>query len=493
MDIARQLLENCRTGKLVGVKIIIGGLGTDVNTTAAYRFVSDDREISIEASPLFVAAGNCNLEIAKYLIRKGANVNSRVNFHISVYSRKYAGMSPLHAAVCLRPDKNWIQKRAMIELLMSSGADASALTANGSSMWMLCHRANIERRLLVDFAVSLTQQFPTKNCAALHHFASSHGYAASAFAKDTSLPIVELLLAKGADPKALDSCGLTPLNVAAIGWPFGPHRGPNEPVLSYLIKRNDTSLLEKINALELAGAMLILERQSEISIPQALGYWDEAQDLRDSAHGSIRKLQLEVSSIVPWRAVEWTTRDELRELQHRPLAEQMIQALLVGRRILSSVSSRPLVHHLLTRFVLTLFNRLLTGNRYTELLDICWIMLEGARGHDPGDSEELWTMIASVTYSLVTALRKLKNQHNPILNLETLKISMELVLETNCRSPYLLDVSRDPFADRFVSGSFEPLTTIFHLVVLLSEIPEMVTHETKCCLHQFIKRDGRDW
>ena len=171
----------------------------------------------------------------------------------------------------------------------------------------------------------------------------------------------------------------------------------------------------------------------------------------------------------------------------------MIQGLLVGRRILSSVSSRPLVHHLLTRFVLTLFNRLLTGNRYTELLDICWIMLEGARGHDPGDSEELWTMIANVTYSLVTALRKLKNQHNPILNLETLKISMELVFETNSRSPYLLDVSRDPFVDRIVSGSFQPLTTIFHLVVFLSEIPEMVTHETKCCLHQFIKRDRRDW
>jgi len=386
MAIARILLRTCGTGKLEAVEMLVRRLGADVNATAAYRFQSAGETITIEgASPLFVAAGNCNLEVTKYLIDQGANVNSLT----TVNNQKYAGMSPLHAAVSLRRDKNWFEKKAIVELLISNGADASSLTTTGSSMWMLCHEEHIERHLLIDLAVSLTQLFPGKNCSALHHFASSHGFAC-AFVKDTTVPIVELLLAKGADPKALDFYGLTPLNIAAVGYPlYGKHRGPNEPVLEYFLKRDDTSLLEKIDALELAGAMILLEERNGTSMSRGLGYWNEAQDLRDSAQGSIPKVPWKVNSLVPWRAVEWTTRDELRELQQRPLAVKKIQALLVGRRILLRFSSKAFVHHLWNGFVLIYFHRLLSAKRYTEFFDICWIMLEGTRGYDPGNDDEL--------------------------------------------------------------------------------------------------------
>jgi len=252
MDTVIHLLEACGAGEFEAVKTIVEELGADVNATGAYSFESAGETVTVVgASPLFVAAGNCNLEISTYLIGKGGNVNSRT----TVSMDEYAGMVPLHAAISLRQDKKWSQKKAIVKLLISNGADASVLTASGSSMWMLCHDLDVEVDLLTKFAVSLTQQFPGKNCAALHFFASSN---CSAYGN--AVPIVELLLSKGVDPKALDFYGLTPLNVAAIGYrvDYGMHLGPNEPVLRYFLKREDTSLVEKIDALELAGAMTLL-------------------------------------------------------------------------------------------------------------------------------------------------------------------------------------------------------------------------------------------
>jgi len=186
--------------------------------------------------------------------------------------------------------------------------------------------------------------------------------------------------------------------------------------------------LEKLNALELAGATMILLnlRGSYTCISHGLEYWNEAQTLRNSAQGSIPKVPWKVNSIIPWRAVEWTTRDELRELQHRLLAEKEIQALLVGRRILSRISPRALVHHLWHGFIRSYSYDLVSANRYTELLNTCWIMLEGADGHDLDGNDPLWSMIIDVTSILVCTLLKLGTDRNPILNLDTLKLSLKL-------------------------------------------------------------------
>ncbi len=290
-----------------------------------------------------------------------------------------------------------------------------------------------------------------------------------------------ILLAKCSDPNDLDVkdlnlYGLTPLYVAAIGYPNpynnGSQTGPNEPVLRHFVKRADTSLLEKIDALELAGSLTLLNGSST---PKALGYWDEAQDLRESAQGSIPKVPWKVNGMVPWRAVEWTTRDELRELRHRPFSEKKIQALLVGRRILSRVSFKAFVHHLWKGSFMVYCNGPLSANRYTEFFDICWIFLEGARGHADYDYE-VGLMIAEITISLEDAIRKLKNKHKPFLTLEIWKLSLDLVFETNIR----------------IFQPIDPTNAICSLVAMLSESPEMVTHEIKRCLHQFVKRDGRN-
>jgi len=488
---ASLLLEACEKGELEAVKVIVGGLEVDVDDRATYYFkssrdVPSATTIKIEgASSLFVAAGNCNLAIAHYLIRKGADVNSRTYEN----SGKYAGMSPLHAAVSLRKDINWFQKRAIIELLISNGADASAVTPDGYSMWMHCWEGNVANHLLVDLAVSLTQQFPEKNSSALHYWASSqqnYGRIGHSFDQD-AVRIVELLLAKGADLKARDVHGLTPLNVAAIGSRNGWQDCPNEPVLRYLLGREDISLPEKIDALELAGAMILLRPENDND--HALQYWNEALDHRESAQGSIPKVPLKSKTTVHWRAAEWTTREELVELEDRPWFDLNTQALLVARRIFSSISSESLVFYLWNGFAFDNYILVLyLSKQHTMLLETCWIILEGALRQDLSD-DDLWVVIVQGTFMLVSCLEGLKQDQSPILNLETIKLSFELVFDTNNRYPFLT-----AFLSRLgVGGSrMQPMQIIYKLVAMLSETPDIVTREIKCMLHEFVKRDSRD-
>ena len=122
------------------------------------------------------------------------------------------------------------------------------------------------------------------------------------------------------------------------------------------------------------------------------------------------------------------------------------------------------------------------------LLETCWIILEGALRQDLSD-DELWVVIVKSTFLLVSCLEELKKEYNPILNHETMKLSLELVFDTNSRSPFLpAIVSRLGEA----GSSMRPMQIIYKLVAMLSETPDIVTHEIKGMLHQFVKRDSRD-
>lgn len=358
-------------------------------------------------------------------------------------------------------------------------------------MWTLCPKEEPALTiLLVNLGMSLTQRRKVTGGTILHHWASSNG----SFDQDT-VPVIELLLAKGADLEALDKFGLTPLNVAAIGYPYDGSEvhhciRPNEPALRYLLALEDTSLLEKINALELAGAvLLLLNGDNRNSISQAFQYWNEALNLRE---GSIPKVSLNADKNVHWRTVEWTTRIELEQLQHHSPVNRKMQAILVARRILSHVSSKALERYLWNSIVSFYFLRQFPRNRHIEQLEMFWIMLEGARVTDLLDNK-LWTMVVKINDCIVWYLKKLKEEQNPILTSDVLKLSLELICDTD-RSHLDAGMIRNPFNTRFFRGIplIQPMHTIYNFVNILSESPEMVTQEIKSCLYRFIKGDGRD-
>ncbi len=362
-------------------------------------------------------------------------------------------------------------------------------------MWELCSKQEPALSiLLIELGVNLTQRSPEMDKSVLHYWASSCG----SFDEDP-VPVVELILAKGTDLKALDKCGLTPLNVAAMGFSYNLTVGdPNEPVLRYLLNRNEISLSEKIDALELTGAMVLIFSLVDKSVSQAFQYWYEAQDLRDS--GSIPKVPLEVNNKISWRTAEWTTRDQLQEIQKLPkFPDILLQGILVARRIFSCISSRALAIYLWFRAFFRRFEsyQYMNDNNTDHqrmLLEVGWIMLEGARVTDLRDDDLFW-MVIKINDYIVLYLKRLKQEQSSTLTSKMLQLSLELISETD-RS-HLEGVDYGPshfnwYTDANDRNEIEPMKTIYNFVTILSESPEMVTHEIKSCLHQFVKRDGRD-
>jgi len=461
----------------LGKKDVVKRSVHDSNSNAPTGYVKG-------AYPLFEAAGQCNLALVMELIGSADNINCIVNEKCV----KSTGWTPLHAAVCWDPTLGFEKRRPVIEFLVANGADLSTLTSNGSPIWTLCPRKEPALTLhLINLGMSLIQRCPLTGNTVFHHWASNFGYSVNGDA----VAIVKLLLAKGADLNALDFYGFTPLYLSAIGSASNKLRGhPNEPVLRYLLQQEEISASVKIIALELAGAVILLDERSRGRFrSQSFKYWNEAQDLRESV-GLIPKVVEDLGiNNIPWRATEWTTRTQLEELQNyrhyssTQSHNREIQAILVSRRILHRISSKAFVHFL-WKLVPAENCCSFSDSPDALSLELCWALLEGIRHvTDPG-TEDLWEMVVKLNNRLVSTLSKLKSKRSPILNCETLKVSMRLVLDVTNQSLFAFDQENRRVFSNLEPG--EPLVTIYQLILLLCQHQEMLTNEMKSCLHQFV-------
>lgn len=106
--------------------------------------------------------------------------------------------------------------------------------------------------------------------------------------------------------------------------------------LDLQLEREDMSRIEKIEALELAGAV-ILHTESAILFPKAFDYWRRSLHLRTmdtDGGGPIFKI-LPENLKKTGRIVEWATSEELeRAIQN--YSEHQVQSFLVQSRILST-------------------------------------------------------------------------------------------------------------------------------------------------------------
>jgi len=89
--------------------------------------------------------------------------------------------------------------------------------------------------------------------------------------QEDSLRVVKLLIENGADLLALDNWGFTRLLEAANG----SHRGdlPTLSVLDFLLEREEYSRAEKIEAMELAGAVILQTIKNASLFHKAFDYW----------------------------------------------------------------------------------------------------------------------------------------------------------------------------------------------------------------------------
>src|SRR5215471_16605324 len=167
--------------------------GADVNQTTRYGWTA-----------LLTAVQNRHYQLAKFLLGKGANPNIR----------NQGGWSPLYLAVDNRNIETGdypvraadMDQLAFIKLLLDRGADVNARICGVESTPEDCKGDSTETRTI------FTMQW-------LYEAGATPFLRA---AQSADLPLMKLLLARGADPKTATSNGDTALMVASgIGWVEG--------------------------------------------------------------------------------------------------------------------------------------------------------------------------------------------------------------------------------------------------------------------------------
>jgi len=478
------LILACHCGDFDSVKRIIEHWGAEVNEAAIYLtnpvfpvdfYLLQEYYIKIEtATPLFIAASNGHTKIVRYLIEKRADVSARTRSRIM---KCYDGLTPLYGAVCelCTVENNLIYKNRMkeesasiVRLLLESGADASLLSSrpsDGSPIWMKIQcRADVITELI-------NHDMDLKQCDQFTKGTVLHYWAGGIKEQEESLTIVKLLIEKGADLLALDFRGFTPLSRAAIG------RADvciNVEVLDFLLERSDYSRAEKIEAMELAGAVILGNKKNASKFPKAFEYWRKAlllckMAIEGSTSPSLSKTRLNLKSV---RTVEWITSAEREDVIEHP-ETYMIQSFLVRLRIFSYKRWKAIESLFLFEIQGDGF-RELRIRRFVDILDMIWAMLETLLFFYPREIYRVKRMADKVVKHFLLVLSHFERDSSEFWDVSTIKTSLELIAATT----------------EFYCLSMESL---FQLAALLSAVPpKLLNDHIMEIVYQLIRRNRRD-
>jgi len=491
------LLLACHHGDLDSVKHIVENWGADIQAKTVYYFdliaskYSWYPEKSIQgATPLFVAACNGHINIVRYLVEKGADVSAKTS---SKTVLKFDGLTPLHGAVM---DLWWEDpadstyfctaketRDAIVLFLLESGADPSTLSFDGTPIWMRTCCGAKAVTTLINHGLILNQR-NRKGQTILHVWTDFRQFRVT---EEESLAVIKLILEKGADYllMARDYCGLTPILEAVLSE-YGEET--NETVLNFLLENDSIDRLEKIDALELACAVIRVRNSS----PLAFEHWRRALRLRMNQDPPLHKIPLKLKSGL---TKEWTTSEELEQVIQHP-SEHDIQSILVQLRILSSRSCRGICYAIHDICKNGNCWNILEQGRYVELLDILWAMLELMRRDDPAKSEFDETTVL-VYNCLISTLLKMKTNSSVLLNAAIIRTSLNLILLTDRFNLYecddidddddSIDLNEDDIDDhRLDSNTFQ----IFRFIALMADLlPQIVLdRESMDALGQLVRR-----
>jgi len=431
------LILACHCGDLDSVKRIIEHWGTDVNETAIYLtnpvfpvdfYLLQEYYIKIgRATALFVAASNGHTKIVRYLIEKGANVYARTR---SIDKKCYDGLTPLYGTVCdldifynsLIYKNRMKENASIVRLLLESGADASSPSSrpsDGFPIWTkeLCHTDVITE--LINHGMNLKQRERFTNRTVLHFWVGNIKE------QEESLTIVKLLVEKGANLLALDSWGLTPLLKAAIDQAYECN---NMKVLDFLLERSDYSRVEKIEAMELAGAVILDNEKNASKFSKAFEYWRKALLLRQMAveRSTSRLLNKTLLNVKSVRTVEWITSAELEDVIEHP-ETHIIQSFLVQLRIFSH--KRWAAIESLFQFQIRGdgFRELRIQQRFVDIFDIIWAMLETLLFFYPREELGVELMAEKVVQHFLRELSHLERDSPEFLDANIIRTSLKLI------------------------------------------------------------------
>jgi len=322
--------------------------------------------------------------------------------------------------------------------------------------------------LLVQWGLNLSQRSPVRGFTPLHKRARQF----NAQNEDMSLDVFQMLLGKGADLKARDYYDFSVILTAAQG----NDKLPNFPVLNFLLDQDDIARKDKIDALELAGAVILGSEENHDQFPLALHYWSRALALR--AEG--RPLYKTPIKSKNNQLSEWSTTEDLLRIEQDP-TQREIQSLLVRLRIFSSLSWRAVHLYYLPDFMKYLKKALDENRTLSQKMDISCATLEKIVRFYPVASE-LQSGAIKIIQELSFTIMVLPKS-DPFFNSPSFEAFFELVVMTDL---YVTDGSKDVIVDIV---HIDNLSCIF---TILSRQPQRITKNMKQSLKQIVRRNCRD-
>jgi len=501
------LLLACSYGDLEAVKRIVEYWEVSVEATAVYCIKPmadlDEPEWMCEhfadASPLFVAACNGHLDIVRYLVEKEADVNATTK---KSTNQADGGLTPLHGAFlrsfCVKGISKTTRRPKKINeiviFLLESGADPNILPLDRSPIWTY-ESCGVEATIaLINHGLDLNQccrDFPrAPNSTIIHDWAGRNNQ------EEDSIVIVKLLVEKGVNLLAKDDEGFTPLLRAAYGnrGYLGGH-GPNLKVLDFLLEREEFNRMEKIDAMELAGAVILNTFSYPESSFKAFDYWRRALQLRQMMEGAgpIIKIPLQLGS--GGGKCEWITSEQLEHVVQHP-SEHKYQAFLVGMRIISGIGSEVFVS--LFEGMYLNWHELIRFRAFVKLLYLSWAALESlGRFEEP--EWGLKVCVKEATSNLLEALSGLRNDPS-LFTIETIMTSLQFILKTD---HILFEEHRKENESYFIEDDFQDIkddshkfhmASLLKLVKLLAGLPRQILDQNtfKETFELFVQRARRD-
>ncbi len=258
----------------------------------------------------------------------------------------------------------------------------------------------------------------------------------------------------------------------------------NLPVLELLLKRNDISRKEKIEALELAGAVILEDGQGRNAplFYKAFGYWRRSLRLRMMGQ------QDGCGLIIKETELEWATSEELELIIQSN--EFKLQSFLVRSRILSARSWIALKSFLFFELddfdFLTYYNEpLVEQGRLGDLLVIEWSLLK-TMGRFHVLEKDLWSETQRIIDCLIYTLLHLQSNDDPLLNVATIKTSLELILATD---RFHLDA--DPESPDHQQPISYMNNSMIELIAMLADRPQLLNEDNMTLLSEWVGRDRR--
>lgn len=293
VDNTTPLIVACRNGYIDVVNYFIQHCGVDIEQVGSVTF---DKETIEGAPPLWCAAAAGHYSTVEVLVKNGAMVNHTT----------FSNSTPLRAA-CFDGHYD------IVKYLVSHGANIELANRHGHTCLMIsCYKNHLA---IVEYLLKLgadVNRRSVRGNTALHDCAESG-----------SLDIMKLLL-KNRAKMAEDAYGMSPIKAAAVAG--------HTNIVDYLVAKSDinVTLKEKIEALELSGAMFVDKKRD---MQSALRYWNRAIDLR---YADVSRV-LHKKQVPPVEAYEYAKEaenaQELDSMICEP-DEMRMQALLIRERIL---------------------------------------------------------------------------------------------------------------------------------------------------------------